>query len=169
MREEDFISKKIREKFPEGVISRHSFRGECTIIIQREYLTRIAEFLREDEELKFNMLIDLTAVDYLERGYRFEVVYHLYSMSFNQRVRLKVPLLERDAVVDSLVPLWPCANWYEREVWDMFGIRFRGHPNLKRLLLYEEFEGHPLRKDYPIDKRQPLIGPGSREDSEKLR
>lgn len=164
MKEEGSVFEKIKEKFPEGFISRHSFRGDDTIIIHREYLYRIAEYLKESEEFRFNILMDLTAVDYLGRGYRFEVVYHLYSMDFNRRVRLKVPLLEREAVVDSLVPLWSCANWYEREVWDMFGIRFNGHPNLKRILLYEEFEGHPLRKDYPIDKRQPLIGPGSKED-----
>ena len=90
---------------------------------------------------------------------RFEVVYHFYSSTRNQRVRVKVPLTAQDVDVDSLTGLWPAANWFEREVWDMFGIRFRGHPNLKRLLMYEPFEGHPLRKDYPVYKRQPLIGP----------
>jgi NADH-quinone oxidoreductase subunit C len=92
-------------------------------------------------------------------AYRFDVVYHLYASSTNQRLRLKVPLTSADPVVDSLTPLWHAANWFEREVWDMFGIRFTGHPNLKRLLMYEEFQGHPLRKDYPVRKRQPLIGP----------
>ena len=90
---------------------------------------------------------------------RFEVVYHLYSLNQNHRVRIKVPLEEKKAEVASLTPLWPAADWYEREVWDMFGICFTGHPNLKRILMYEEFAGHPLRKDYPITKRQPLIGP----------
>ena len=91
--------------------------------------------------------------------YRFEVVYHFYSSTHNHRVRVKVPLTAQEVDVDSLTGLWPAANWFEREVWDMFGIRFRGHPNLKRLLMYEPFEGHPLRKDYPVYKRQPLIGP----------
>jgi len=90
---------------------------------------------------------------------RFEVVYHFFSLPLNRRIRLKVPVEESAAEVDSLTPLWASANWFEREIWDMFGIRFRGHPDLKRILMYAEFEGHPLRKDYPINKRQPLIGP----------
>ncbi len=90
---------------------------------------------------------------------RFAVVYHFYSMAHKHRLRLVVPVEEADAEVDSLSSLWPGANWLEREVWDMFGINFRGHPDLKRILMYEEFEGHPLRKDYPVNKRQPLIGP----------
>ncbi len=90
---------------------------------------------------------------------RFAVVYHFYSMHHKHRLRLVVPVEETDAVVDSLTSLWPGADWLEREVWDMFGIDFRGHPDLRRILMYEEFEGHPLRKDYPVNKRQPLIGP----------
>jgi len=90
---------------------------------------------------------------------RFVVVYHFYSTAHKHRLRLVVPLNEDDAQLDSLTSLWPGANWLEREVWDMFGIDFRGHPNLKRILMYEGFEGHPLRKDYPVKKRQPLIGP----------
>jgi NADH-quinone oxidoreductase subunit C len=90
---------------------------------------------------------------------RFTVVYHFYSTSHKHRLRLVIPVLETDAAVDSLTALWPGANWLEREVWDMFGISFRGHPGLKRILMYESFEGHPLRKDYPVKKRQPLIGP----------
>ena len=91
--------------------------------------------------------------------YRFEVVYHCYSSVHHHRVRVKVPLAPSDLVVDSLTTLWRSANWFEREAWDLFGVQFRGHPNLTRLLLYEAFQGHPLRKDYPIRKRQPLIGP----------
>ena len=90
---------------------------------------------------------------------RFEVVYHFFSLPFKTRIRLKVPVEESKPEVDSLVPLWASANWFEREVWDMYGIRFRGHPSLKRILMYAEFEGYPLRKDYPVNKRQPLIGP----------
>ncbi|MBI3472425.1 MAG: NADH-quinone oxidoreductase subunit C [Candidatus Solibacter usitatus] len=92
---------------------------------------------------------------------RFAVVYHFYSMTHKHRLRLVVPVNEAETVaeVDSLTSLWPGANWLEREVWDMFGIRFRGHPDLKRILMYEGFEGHPLRKDYPVKRRQPLIGP----------
>ena len=99
-----------------------------------------------------------------ERGvahdeYRFEVVYHFYSSIHNERLRVKVPVTAADPVVASLTDLWASANWFEREVWDMFGIRFTNHPNLKRILMYEEFKGHPLRKDYPVRKRQPLVGP----------
>jgi NADH-quinone oxidoreductase subunit C len=92
-------------------------------------------------------------------GARFVVVYHFFSLPLKHRLRLEVPVEEDDAEVDSLTPLWPGANWLEREVWDMFGIRFRGHPNLTRILMYEAFVGHPLRKDYPVNRRQPLIGP----------
>jgi NADH-quinone oxidoreductase subunit C len=90
---------------------------------------------------------------------RFAVVYHFYAIEHTHRLRLVVPVEETEAELDSLTPLWAGADWLEREVWDMYGIRFSGHPNLKRILMYKEFEGHPLRKDYPVNKRQPLIGP----------
>ena len=93
------------------------------------------------------------------RGARFAVVYHFFSLEHKHRLRLVVPLEDTDPELDSLTPLWAGADWLEREVWDMFGVRFCGHPNLKRILMYEEFQGHPLRKDYPVNKRQPLIGP----------
>jgi NADH-quinone oxidoreductase subunit C len=121
----------------------------------------VCRFLRDDPECAFDLLVDVTAVDYFGRKPRFEVVYHLYSIEKNQRVRIKVPLEETDPKIASLVPVWPGADWLERETYDMYGIRFDGHPNLKRIYLYEEFEGHPLRKDYPKEKRQPLIGPGA--------
>jgi len=92
-------------------------------------------------------------------GARFVVVYHFFSLPLKHRLRVEVPVEEADPEVDSLTSLWNGADWLEREVWDMFGIRFRGHPNLKRILMYEQFVGHPLRKDYPVNKRQPLIGP----------
>ena len=99
-----------------------------------------------------------------ERGvshdtHRFEVVYHFYSTHYHHRLRLRVPLTAADPSVASLTGLWRSADWFEREAWDMFGVVFTGHPNLKRLLMYPEFQGHPLRKDYPVRKRQPLIGP----------
>ncbi len=92
-------------------------------------------------------------------GTRFVVVYHFYSLGHKHRLRLAVPVGGPEPELDSVTPLWAGAAWLEREVWDMFGIRFRGHPNLKRILMYEEFKGHPLRKDYPVKKRQPLVGP----------
>jgi len=99
------------------------------------------------------------AVDYLPRVPRFEVVYHLYSVKKNHRVRVKVLVDGKSPSVPSLVGLWASADWMEREVWDLYGIRFDGHPDLRRILLYDEFEGHPLRKDYPKERRQPLVGP----------
>ena len=147
-----------------ALLETHADHGDATAVVTREALPAVLRTCRDESELGFDMLMDLTAVDYSkfpgrEDGPRFEVVYHLYSLPHNHRVRLKVAVDEDDAVVPSAIPLWPIANWFEREVWDMFGVRFAGHPDLRRLLLYEEFVGHPLRKDYPINRRQPLIGP----------
>ena len=146
------------------VLETHAHCGDHTAVVAREGLLDALAFCRDDAALAFDMLVDLTAVDYSrfpgrEDGPRFEVVYHLYSVAHNHRIRLKVPVEQDDPIVPTASGLWPIANWQEREVWDMFGIRFDGHPDLRRLLLYEEFEGHPLRKDYPINRRQPLIGP----------
>jgi NADH-quinone oxidoreductase subunit C len=149
----------LRENFPDAVLDAQLPQGDATAVIRPESLTKIIDFLKNDPRLQFNVLIDITAVDYLERKPRFDVVYHFLSLPFNRRLRLKVPVEDGASTLDSLTPWWGSADWLEREVWDMFGIRFAGHPNLKRILMYEEFQGHPLRKDYPIRKRQPLIGP----------
>lgn len=156
---ESFTLQKLQARFGEHILFTHRHRGDDTAVVAREALLDVCRFLKTDPELQYNFLIDITAVDYLGRHPRFEVVYHFFSLPFNRRVRLKTLVPEDDPIVDSLTGLWKGANWYEREVWDMFGIRFRGHPDLRRILLYEEFEGHPLRKDYPIHKRQPLVGP----------
>ncbi len=152
---------KLKAIFGERILDTHSYVGNDTAVVAKEALFEIAKHLKEDPELQYNFLMDVTAVDYLKMNQlpRFEVVYHLFSLPFKARVRIKVPLDEEALEVDSLVPLWPGANWFEREVYDMFGIKFKGHPDLRRILLYEEFEGHPLRKDYPVEKRHPLIGP----------
>lgn len=160
---EDPLLKRLAEKLGEAVVSTHAFRGDRTAIVDRGALVEVCTWLRDDPENRFDMLMDLTAVDYLGRKPRFEVVYHLYSVETNERIRIKVPLEEDDPKVASLVPVWPGANWLEREAWDLYGIQFDGHPELTRIYLYEEFEGHPLRKDYPKQKRQPLIGPGAPE------
>ena len=154
------IIDKVKAGFSDAVVESHSFRGDQTVTVNKESLLGIIKFLRDDPDLAFNFLMDITAVDYLERkSVRFEVVYHLYSLQFNFRIRVKAPVGEEDCKIDSVVPLYKTANWYEREIWDMYGIKFNDHPNLTRILLYEGFKGHPLRKDYPINKRQPLIGP----------
>ena len=200
----------VTERFPEAASATHTYRGDETVVLRREFLLEVARFLKEDPDLKMNFLMDLTAVDYSTFGQspapaffassgvsvspsdqipdedpwpgppedvRFVVVYHFYSSEHKHRLRLVVPVEEADRAagstgfagadgwtrpageLDSITSLWAGADWLEREVWDMFGIRFRGHPNLKRILMYKEFEGHPLRKDYPVNKRQPLIGP----------
>lgn len=157
---------RVQERFSQEVVETHAFRGDETLVIRPGALLAVAKFLKTAPELDFNFLMDLTAVDYLffaggriQKESRFEVVYHFYSLKHNHRLRLKVPVDEKDPEVDTLTGFWPSANWYEREAWDMFGIQFKGHPNLKRILMYEEFQGHALRKDYPFNQRQPLIGP----------
>src|SRR6266850_6835130 len=167
MADESLTLRKLRERFADSILETHSHCGDDTAIVQPQALVAVCRFLKEDPELDYNFLMDLTAVDalHLNKKPRFEVVYHFFSLSHKHRVRIKVPAGGKNPEVDSIVKLWPGADWYEREVWDMFGIKFRGHPNLKRILMYEEFEGHPLRKDYPIRRRQPLIGPGSKSDA----
>ena len=150
------------EKLGHQILASYDFRGDETITVSGESLLEVMRRLKEDPAFDFNLLMDLGGVDYLtfgEKRPRFEVVYHLYSTGKNHRIRVKVPIEEKEPSVPSLVRIWPAADWYEREVWDLFGIRFTGHPNLKRILMYDEFVGHPLRKDYPVTKRQPLIGP----------
>ncbi len=208
----------VKDRFPDGVKASHSYRGDATVIVGREFLLEVARTLKEDPAFQMSFLMDLTAVDFSTFGAKrspaffsnsgvavspspefpdedpwpgppvshpsagaalgapashpsagaalgapgpahFVVVYHFYSLPLKHRLRLEVPVEEDDAEVDSLSSLWAGADWLEREVWDMFGIRFRGHQNLKRILMYEGFAGHPLRKDYPVNKRQPLIGP----------
>ncbi|MDP3919219.1 MAG: NADH-quinone oxidoreductase subunit C [Candidatus Omnitrophota bacterium] len=152
---------RVKERWPHAVLELHDDRGDETVVLMRDDFTVIMKALKEDPEFDFQMLMDLTAVDGKDLGWkpRFEVVYHLYSLSKNHRLRVKVRVNERDALMPTATTLWAIADWFEREVWDMFGIRFEGHPDLRRILMYDEFVGHPLRKDYPHNKRQPLIGP----------
>ena len=150
---------KLTERFPGSIVETHSYRGDDTAVVKKEDILDICTFLRDDEALLYNFMMDLTAVDYLGKEPRFEVVYHLYSLKFNRRVRIKARVSELDCSIDSVVPVWIGADWFEREAFDLYGITFKGHPELRRILLYEGFQGHPLRKDYPIKKRQPLIGP----------
>ena len=126
------------------------FRGQLSLTIAPASLREICEFLRHDPELHFDFLVDVTAVDRYPVEPRFEVVYHLRSISLKHRLRLKAPLGGADPRIDSLVGLWPGANMLEREVFDLFGIHFNGHPHLCRLLMPDDWEGHPLRKEYPL-------------------
>jgi NADH-quinone oxidoreductase subunit C len=150
-----YLTETIRGKFPADVLEAHAFRGDETVTVRKSALKDVAAFLRD--AMGFDFLMDLTAVDYLPREPRFELVCHFYSSGHNYRLRLKCPVDAADPAVASLTPLWEGANWFEREVYDMFGIRFEGHPDLRRILMYDGFEGHPLRKDYPLKKRQPRL------------
>lgn len=144
-----------------AVLETHAQHGDATALVQRAKIVDVLTALRDDPALEFDMLTDLTAVDYLPRTPRFEVVYHLVSTRRHHRVRIKAAVPEDDPCIASAVGVFPSANWMEREVWDLYGIRFEGHPDLRRILLYDQFEGHPLRKDYPKERRQPLVGPGN--------
>ncbi len=153
----------LRERFPNDIIATDTYRGDASATIRPQAVAAIARFLRDDKTLAFDMPLDVTCVDYIGQELRFELVYHLYSTTHHHRVRLKARVSEAEAAIDSVTPVWVGANWLERETYDMYGINFIGHPDLRRIYLYDEFVGHPLRKDYSKEKRQPLIGPGSTE------
>ncbi len=126
-------------------------RGELTLEIARPLIRDACAWLRDDAELRYNFLADVTCVDWYPNEPRFHVVYHLLSMSRKARVRLEVLLNSDDPSVDSVTTIWPAANFFEREVYDLFGVRFHGHPYLRRILMPENWEGYPLRKDYPVE------------------
>lgn len=126
-------------------------RGELSIYIRRDAIREACSILRDDPGLQFNFLADVTCVDWYPSDPRFEVVYHLFSIPKKSRVRLKVKLGSDDPSVESITSVWPAANYFEREVFDLFGIRFEGHPYLRRIMMPENWEGHPLRKDYPVE------------------
>ena len=147
----------LQANFPKALIGHHRQHGDETVLIRREGMLELFRFLRDDPRCAFDLMIDLTAVDYLPRKPRFEVVVHLKSLAHNHRLRVKIPVEEDREEVDSIAALWVAADWYERECFDMYGIRFAGHPDLRRLLLYPEFEGHPLRKDYDHRLQQPRV------------
>ena len=149
----------LKQEFSDDVIDFHAHRDDETVVIKRDALEAVCRFLRDDTRCSFEIMMDLTAVDRLEMNEspRFEMVYHFKSLTHARRLRLKVRLTEDDCKIASIHHLWKAVDWYERECFDMFGIVFEGHPDLRRILMYDEFEGHPLRKDYPIDKQQPLM------------
>jgi NADH-quinone oxidoreductase subunit C/D len=144
---------QLLEVFPEGSVVSEEGLDQPTWIVRREVLRDLALALRDDPEARFDLLLDLCGVDFPERAERFEAVYHLGSLPRGERLRLKVPVSEKDAVLPSLVGVWKAADWFEREAFDMFGLRFDGHPNLRRILTHEAFQGHPLRKDYDSARR----------------
>jgi len=145
------IVQAIQERFPEEVREVREFRGQLSVIVGRDRVKEMLEFLHDTEEISFSHLQDLCGVDYLGRKEpRFEVVYHLYSMRHRNALRVRAEVPEDDPSIESVVAIWDGANWHERECYDMFGISFVGHPDLRRVLMPEDWEGHPLRKDYPL-------------------
>ncbi len=145
----------LKRAFGDFIFDAYSYRGDALVVVDKKAIVTICKYLRDDKN--FKMLVDLTCVDYDQRDPRFEVVYLLHNFETKARIRLKVPISSLDPQLATVTHLWHIADWYEREVWDMFGVRFKGHPDLRRLIMYDEFKGHPLRKDYPITKRQPLV------------
>ncbi len=143
------VQHKLQEFDPHAVEDAREFRGEVTLFIRKERLGSVCKFLRDAPDLNFKYLSDVTVVDLYPGEPRFEVVYHLLSLAPYQRLRLKVRLSGDNPRIESLVPIWPGANAFEREVFDLFGVHFDGHPFLRRILMPEDWEGHPLRKDYP--------------------
>jgi len=149
---------RLKKRFGDSILAVGEFRGEVTLMVAKEDIAGICAFLKGD--MGYDFLTDITAVDYLGEEPRFVMVYHLCNLSCRERLRLKAPVDESDPFIDSLVPLWKTANWLEREVFDLFGITFNNHPDLRRILLPKEWTGHPLRKDYPLQgpDREPYKG-----------
>ncbi|MBI4689679.1 MAG: NADH-quinone oxidoreductase subunit C [Nitrospirae bacterium] len=145
------IAEKIKERFPEEVLDVKEFRGQVSATLKKDRILEICRYLHDEPELYFDYLIDVCGVDCLgKKEKRFEVVYHLYSIKHRHAIRLKAEVEEKDASIDSVMPVWVGVNWHERECFDMYGIIFKGHPDLRRILLPEDWEGYPLRKDYPV-------------------
>jgi NADH-quinone oxidoreductase subunit C len=152
------ILDRLKERFAAGeIVETGSQHGNEWARVRRDAWRAVAEFLRDDPATQMDMFIDLTAVDRFSREPRFDVVLHLYSLARKHRVRLLSGVSEEDPTIETVSAVWPGANWFEREAYDLYGVRFRGHPDLRRILMYPEFVGHPLRKDYPKEKRQPLV------------
>lgn len=162
------IVQRLQARFGARIRATYELRGQHAVTILPQDLVEVLTWLRDEPELDFNMLMDVGGVDYQgfgtedeqdEREHRFEVVYAMFSYKLRHRIRVKVAVRDDSVEVPSVWELWRTANWMEREVWDMYGIRFTGHPNLRRILNHEDFKGHPLRKDYPINRRQTLSRP----------
>jgi NADH-quinone oxidoreductase subunit C len=143
------LAAHIEESHGDAVRASQIVVGELTLLAERDQIVKLLRFLRDDQQCNFETLIDICGVDYPERSDRFEVVYHLLSMRMNHRIRVRIRT-DEETPVPSLTALWPAANWFEREAFDMYGIQFADHPDLRRILTDYGFEGYPLRKDFPL-------------------
>jgi NADH-quinone oxidoreductase subunit C len=148
--DQDGLVSKLKERFPESILDVSSFRGEITLHVRAGDILPVCRFLYDDPDLSFDYLTDLCGVDHYPQEPRFQVVYHLCAMKSRSRLRVKVSLPDGAPRIASVVSVWKAANWLERETFDMFGITFVDHPDLRRILLAPDWEGHPLRKDYPL-------------------
>ncbi len=144
------IVDRLKEKFLNEIVDVTQFRDQVFVSLKKEKIAGICRYLHDDPEIHMDFLADLCGVDYPEKRHRFEVVYNLYSLKYNHRLMLKAQLTEDDPYIDSVVDIWNGANWHEREACDMYGILFNDHPDLRRILMPEDWEGYPLRKDYPL-------------------
>jgi len=146
------IAKKVKERFPDQVVDVQECRGQVGVIVKKDKIVEILRWLHDDPAMQLNHLADLCGVDYLgKKDVRFEVVYNLYSIPLRHKIRIRAQVPEDDCNIDSVTSIWMGANWHERECFDLVGITFNNHPDLRRILLPEGWEGHPLRKDYPLD------------------
>jgi len=147
----DPVTERLRAWAAQAVADVLDFRGERTIVVPRSHLLRAVEFLRGETDLTFNFLSDITGVDRFPVEPRFELNYHLLSIPNRKVLRLRVFAHGNDAIVPSVTSIWCTANWHEREIFDLFGVRFEGHPNMRRILMPDDWDGFPLRKDYPVE------------------
>ncbi len=141
---------KLKEKFPNSVLEVATFRGEVTIEVSKGDIFEICKFLHSDPGLQYHLLTDLCGLDFFPQTPRFGIVYLLYSLKNNQRLRVKTRIGEMESI-PSVESIWKIANWYEREAYDLFGITFEKHPDLRRIMMWDDYEGHPLRKDFPVE------------------
>lgn len=147
---QELIVKKIKENSPDAIISTNEYRGEFSLLLNKANIIQVCKLLKEDPEFQFILCEDVSGVDWARRKNRFTVVYHIFSVKLNYRLRLKVDIDESELNVDSVSSIWPTANWHEREAYDMFGIIFNNHPDLRRMYMPEDFEYFPLRKEFPL-------------------
>ncbi len=146
----ELVPQKLNEQFNEIDFELSEYLDELTIKLPKEHIVKVCEFLKKDSDLEFLLCLDITAIDWAKRKNRFTVVYHIYSFKNNFRLRLKADVDESDCAIDTVSSVWKGANWQERETYDMYGIKFNDHPDLRRMYMPEEFEYHPLRKDFPL-------------------
>jgi NADH-quinone oxidoreductase subunit C len=147
---------KLKNTFTDAIVTVEEFRGDVTVVVEKEALLQVCAFLRDDPDYTLRFLVDVAAVDYKDKTPRFAVVYHLLSHEHNQRLRLKVFLDDDKPEIETVTGIWETANWHEREAYDLMGVKFLHHPDLRRILLPYHWDCHPLRKDYPVEGKDEL-------------